>query len=160
MDRNFHNVYTHGFVRAAVCIPSVRVADPAYNAERTLGLARRAHDLHAAVALFPELGISAYTNDDLFHQDALLDATTAAIRRLVEESRELMESIETPEVLDVALIIAAQKVEHYEIAAYGTMAELANALQETEVAELLTESYRILAPKRLAATVHGPPETG
>jgi predicted DNA-binding protein (MmcQ/YjbR family) len=29
-----------------------------------------------------------------------------------------------------------------------------------EVAELLTESYRILAPKRLAATVHGPPDTG
>ena len=31
----FHNPYSHGFVRAAVCIPWVRVADPAYNAERT-----------------------------------------------------------------------------------------------------------------------------
>ncbi|MBV9108618.1 MAG: NAD(+) synthase [Gemmatimonadetes bacterium] len=86
MDRPFHNPYSHGFVRATVCIPFVRVADPAYNAERTLGLARRAHDLHAAVALFPEPVISAYSNDDLFHQSALLDATVQAIARIVRES--------------------------------------------------------------------------
>ncbi len=85
----FHSIYAHGFVRAAVCIPFVRVADPDYNAERTLGLAGRASELKAAVALFPELGISAYTNDDLFHQDVLLEATEAALGRLVAQSREL-----------------------------------------------------------------------
>ena len=53
------------------------------------GLARRASDLKAAVALFPELGISAYSNEDLFHQDALLDATEAALARLIAESRDL-----------------------------------------------------------------------
>ena len=89
MDRDFHNVYSHGYVRAAVCIPSVRVADPGYNAGRTLGLARRAHEMHAAVALFPELGISAYSDDDLFHQSALLDATLQAIARIVGESVSL-----------------------------------------------------------------------
>jgi NAD+ synthase (glutamine-hydrolysing) len=89
MPRPFHSPYSHGFVRAAVCIPSLRVADPAYNAERTVALARRAHELHAAVALFPELGISAYSNDDLFHQDALLDGVLDALARVVEESREL-----------------------------------------------------------------------
>jgi NAD+ synthase (glutamine-hydrolysing) len=85
----FHSIYSHGFLRAAVCIPFVRVADPEYNAERTLALARAASDLGAAVALFPELGISAYSNEDLFHQDALLDAVVAALGRLVEESRDL-----------------------------------------------------------------------
>lgn len=85
----FFSIYSHGFVRAAVCVPFVRVADPHYNAEQTIGLARRASDLHAAVALFPELGISAYSNDDLFHQDALLDATIAALGRVIEASREL-----------------------------------------------------------------------
>src|SRR2546425_11683634 len=89
MVHPFHSLYTHGLVRAAVCVPFMRVADPAYNAERTLALARRASDARAAVALFPEMGISAYSNDDLFHQDALLDATEAAIARVVEESREL-----------------------------------------------------------------------
>ncbi len=37
----------------------------------------------------PELGISAYSNEDLFHHDALLDATEAALARLVAESRDL-----------------------------------------------------------------------
>src|SRR5918911_10218 len=89
MQPTFHSIYSHKFIRAAVCIPFVRVADPVFNAERTLGLARRAAEEKAAVALFPELGISAYSNDDLFHQDVLLDATEAAIARVVEESREL-----------------------------------------------------------------------
>jgi NAD+ synthase (glutamine-hydrolysing) len=41
------------------------------------------------VALFPELGLSAYSNEDLFHQDALLDASEAALERVVEASRDL-----------------------------------------------------------------------
>ena len=89
MQKPFQSIYSHGFIRAAVCIPFVRVADPDYNVEHTLGLAQRASELNAAVALFPELGISAYSNEDLFHQDALLDATEAALGRLVAESREL-----------------------------------------------------------------------
>jgi NAD+ synthase (glutamine-hydrolysing) len=89
MSHPFFSIYTHGFVRAAVCIPRVRVADPLYNAEQTLLLARRASDANAAVALFPELGISAYSNEDLFHQDALLDATIAALAQIVEASRSL-----------------------------------------------------------------------
>ena len=54
-----------------------------------VGLARQASERSAAVALFPELGISAYTNEDLFHQDALLDASTEALGQVVEDSREL-----------------------------------------------------------------------
>src|SRR5919108_6108736 len=89
MDHPFYSIYSHGFIRATVCIPFVRVADPEFNVERTLGLARRASELHAAVALFPELGISAYSNEDLFHQDVLLDATEAAIAKLIRESTGL-----------------------------------------------------------------------
>src|SRR3954468_10407652 len=89
MQRPFHSIYSHKFIRATVCIPFVRVADPEFNVERTLGLARRASELRAAVTLFPELGISAYSNDDLFHQDTLLDATEAALARLVSESHAL-----------------------------------------------------------------------
>jgi NAD+ synthase (glutamine-hydrolysing) len=89
MQRPFYSIYTHKFIRAAVCIPFVRVADPQFNVERTLALAHRASEMNVAVTLFPELGISAYSNDDLFHQDVLLDATEAAIARLVAESREL-----------------------------------------------------------------------
>jgi NAD+ synthase (glutamine-hydrolysing) len=90
MSLPFQSIYAHGFIRAAVCTPFLRVADPRFNLERTLGLARRASAQGAALALFPELGISAYTNDDLFHQDALLKATEAAIAELVEASRDLI----------------------------------------------------------------------
>ena len=73
-------------IRAAVCVPALRVADPAFNVERTLALARQASEAQAALALFPELGISAYSNEDLFHQDALLEASVAALKYLVRES--------------------------------------------------------------------------
>ncbi len=89
MTESFFSLYSHGFVRAAVCVPTVRVADPVYNAEQTIGLAKRASEGGAAVALFPEMGISAYTNDDLFHQDALLEATLQGLQSIVEASRAL-----------------------------------------------------------------------
>ena len=86
MRDRFYSIYSHGFIRAAVCVPSLRVADPDFNVERTIGLAEAASRQHVAVALFPELGLSAYTNEDLFHQDALLGATERALSRLIKES--------------------------------------------------------------------------
>jgi NAD+ synthase (glutamine-hydrolysing) len=88
-SRPFNSLYSHGYARVAVCVPRVNVAEPAFNAERTLALAREAHADRAALALFPEMGLSAYSNDDLFHQDALLDATEVALSRVVQESTKL-----------------------------------------------------------------------
>jgi NAD+ synthase (glutamine-hydrolysing) len=85
----FDSVYSHGFIRAAVCIPAVHVAEPRYNVERTLALAKRAAEANAAIALFPELGLSAYSNEDLFHQDALLEATVTAVGEMIASSRDL-----------------------------------------------------------------------
>ncbi|MBV9568253.1 MAG: NAD(+) synthase [Hyphomicrobiales bacterium] len=85
----FDNIYGHGFARVAVCVPRIKVAEPEPNATETLRLARRAHDEQAVLALFPELGVSAYTNDDLFFQDALQGAVNAQLSRILEESREL-----------------------------------------------------------------------
>ena len=63
-----------------------------------------------------------------------------AMQGLIEEAKEMMEEIKTLEVLDVALITAAQKVEHYEIASYGSAGALAEALGEKEVAKLLGQT--------------------
>ncbi|MFP4622734.1 MAG: NAD(+) synthase [Gemmatimonadota bacterium] len=89
MKRDFHNIYRHGYARAAVCIPRVRVADPAFNLGSTLEMARVAHERQAGIALFPELGITGYSSDDLFHQDALLDAAVDAVRGVIEASADL-----------------------------------------------------------------------
>jgi NAD+ synthase (glutamine-hydrolysing) len=89
MPTDFYSIYSHGFIRAAVCLPHVRVADPEFNTERTLALAQRASDANAALALFPELGVSGYSNEDLFHQDVLLDATGMEVARIVKASVDL-----------------------------------------------------------------------
>ncbi|GAB4124126.1 MAG: NAD(+) synthase [Roseiflexaceae bacterium] len=90
MTLPFFSIYRHGFARVAVGVPALKVADPHYNAERTIELARKAAVANAVVVLFPELGISAYTNEDLFHQDALLEATIAGLAEVREASRSLL----------------------------------------------------------------------
>ena len=63
-----------------------------------------------------------------------------AMRGLIDEAGEVMEEIKTPQVLDAALIAGAQKVEHYEIAAYGSVRTLAEACRHQEVAQLMDET--------------------
>ena len=86
---NFFNLYNHDFVRIAVGVPAVRVADPAFNSENTIALIREAAERKAAIALFPELGLSAYSCDDLFQQRALLDAVLDAIAKVAEATAKL-----------------------------------------------------------------------
>src|SRR5581483_6942959 len=59
---------------------------------------------------------------------------------LIEEGKEIMEEDATPEVLDAALIGAAQRVEHYEIAGYGSARAHAERLGFDEAATLLQET--------------------
>ncbi|APP75451.1 ferritin-like domain-containing protein [Xanthomonas vesicatoria] len=61
----------------------------------------------------------------------------AAMEGLVEESREVIEEIEAGPVRDAALIGGAQKVEHYEIASYGTIAAMAKQLGYADALPLL-----------------------
>ncbi|KAF2992749.1 NAD(+) synthase [Methylocystis sp. MJC1] len=89
MIHPFFSLHTHGFIRAAVACPSVRVADPAFNAARTIEMARDAHVRGASLVLFPELGLSAYAIDDLLQQEALLSAVETALCELVKASRAL-----------------------------------------------------------------------
>jgi NAD+ synthase (glutamine-hydrolysing) len=89
MSRHFDSPYSHGFVRVAAAVPHVRLGDPGFNAERTLGLAHRAADAGAALVVFPELGIAGYSSEDLFHQAALLDAVDEGVRSILAASAEL-----------------------------------------------------------------------
>jgi ferritin-like metal-binding protein YciE len=63
--------------------------------------------------------------------------TCKAMQGLVEEGSKVMEEAEEDNVRDAALIGAAQKVEHYEIASYGTLRTFAELLGHHEAAELL-----------------------
>ena len=61
----------------------------------------------------------------------------AAMEGLVEEGKEILEEDGEEAVIDVALIGAAQRVEHYEIAAYGTIRAMAEELGHDNIAMLL-----------------------
>jgi ferritin-like metal-binding protein YciE len=63
-----------------------------------------------------------------------------AMEGLVEEAQQLIEEHDEGIVRDCGLIIAAQKVEHYEIAAYGSLRNLAMVLGYEEAADLLQET--------------------
>lgn len=64
----------------------------------------------------------------------------AAMEGLVEEGNETIKEIEKGAVRDVMLIVAAQKVEHYEIATYGGLVELAKQLGYKDAAKLLAKT--------------------
>jgi ferritin-like metal-binding protein YciE len=64
----------------------------------------------------------------------------AAMEGLLEEGKEAMEAEGPDGIIDLALIAGAQRVEHYEISAYGSARALAEQLGHTEVVELIQES--------------------
>ncbi len=66
----------------------------------------------------------------------------AAMEGLVEEADDMMEELESGPVLDAALIAAAQKIEHYEIAAYGTLCSLLKSMGQTKAVDLLAQTLK------------------
>ena len=67
----------------------------------------------------------------------------AGMEGLIEESKTLLKEEKEeadPDVLDAGIIVAAQKVEHYEIAAYGAVCEYARMMGHTEAVQLLEQT--------------------
>jgi len=85
----FNNIYAHGFVRVAAASPRVHLADPAANARETIDLMRKADKAGAALVVFPELGMSGYTLDDLHLQSTLLSAVREAIAKVKKANKSL-----------------------------------------------------------------------
>ncbi|CAG9225888.1 Protein YciF [Paraburkholderia sabiae] len=113
------------------------------------------------------------TQGQIHRIDQVVEATGVRLKRikcvamegLVEEGQEQIDEIEKGPVLDTALIAAAQKVEHYEIAAYGSLIALAKQLGETAAVKLLSETLQeekntdeklsLLAEEKVAAEALG-----
>ncbi|WP_291789251.1 ferritin-like domain-containing protein [Cecembia sp.] len=65
-----------------------------------------------------------------------------AMEGLIEEASEIMEECEEGSMRDAGIISAAQKVEHYEIASYGTLRQFAETMELTEVEALLATTLQ------------------
>src|SRR6185369_13758573 len=87
--KDFYSLYAHGFARVALATPAVRVGDAQHNLAATLELVREAARGKAVLAVFPELGLSGYTCEDLFHQRALIDAASSSLESFLFETRKL-----------------------------------------------------------------------
>ncbi len=86
---SFFDMHAHGFVRVATATPCTRTADVAFNLAGVLAEARRAHDAHVDLVVYPELALSSYAIDDLLLQNALLDAVEQALADLVAATADL-----------------------------------------------------------------------
>ncbi len=76
-------MYYKDFVKVASVTPKLEVGNPTYNVTQMLKILK---DLRSSIAVFPELGITAYTCNDLFFQHGLLEETEAQIARLLKEN--------------------------------------------------------------------------
>jgi NAD+ synthase (glutamine-hydrolysing) len=83
----------HGFLRVAAAVPTLRVADCAFNAERILALMARAESEQVAVLVFPELCLTGYTCADLFHQPVLQKGAVAALAHVARAGRDVFSGL-------------------------------------------------------------------
>ncbi len=79
----------HGFVKIASAIPQVRVADCEYNVAQIENLILQAEGRGAEIICFPELSLTSYSCQDLFHQQLLLDSSEMALLQLMNVTRSL-----------------------------------------------------------------------
>lgn len=77
---------TLGIVRVGTAVPRLKVADPAFNAQRTIEMLGQAEKNGIDILAFPELGLTAYTCGDLFHQKDLRDGAVEALMQVVHAS--------------------------------------------------------------------------
>ena len=86
----FYSVYDQGFARVAAYTVPTTIADPEANAAVIIEQLRVCNVDSVAVAAFPEMALTGYVIDDLVMQDAVLDATEAAIAEIVMVTSDLL----------------------------------------------------------------------
>ena len=86
-----------GFVKVAALTPPCRVADTAFNADAIASLAAEYAAKGCKLIVFPEMAVTGYTAGDLLTQDALLDASDAALLSIAEKTKKC----------DCALVVGA-----------------------------------------------------
>jgi NAD+ synthase (glutamine-hydrolysing) len=103
----------YGYVRVGGAVPNIRVADCAFNVDQMLTLFWRAEAEGVQYLAFPELGITAYTCADLFHQEALIASAETELRRFLRETArsDILAVLGVPVVADNQLFNCAAVVQ-------------------------------------------------
>lgn len=83
------NYNQHGLVRISAASPILHLAQPMKNAQQTLKIFKEEIHKENLIVVFPELGLTGYTCEDLFHTQDLLDEAKAALDYLVQQTSVL-----------------------------------------------------------------------
>lgn len=81
------NITKLGYYKAALASPKLEVANPVFNVKEMIKLAQKARDNNNLFICFPELSISSYTCEDLFHNQELLNQTKDAVNLFLEKTK-------------------------------------------------------------------------
>ncbi|MCF0262808.1 MAG: NAD(+) synthase, partial [Sphaerochaetaceae bacterium] len=106
----------HGFIKVATATPSVKVADCTHNADKILNLINKAHEEGVHLLVLPELCVTSYTCQDLFHQQSLLEsAQDNAVRIASKVPRNMVVVYGAPiefrgKIHNCAIVASAGKV--------------------------------------------------
>jgi NAD+ synthase (glutamine-hydrolysing) len=104
---------THGFLRVAAASPDLRLADPDFNATRTLAVLERAEAQGVNLVVFPEMGLTGYTCHDLYHTQSLQRAAETALAKVAGQGKNVFRGVAVvglPLVVDGQLFNAAAVV--------------------------------------------------
>ena len=144
-NASFFNLYRHNFLRVAVAIPTARVADPAFNVQQTIALMKQAAERKALLVVFPELGLSAYSCEDLFQQQALLDSSREALHKVIDASRELslISIVGLPLAIDNMLFNCAAVVHKGRLLGLAPKTYLPNYREFYEVRQFTSANLRL-----------------
>jgi NAD+ synthase (glutamine-hydrolysing) len=85
----FAAIHRHGFVRAAAATPTGSSGDVRFNVEQTIALAKESQARGCDLVVFPELNVSSYAVDDLFLQEAFLDAVEDGVAEICAGTAKL-----------------------------------------------------------------------
>src|SRR5262245_40583230 len=119
----------HGFLRVAAAVPAARVADCDHHADRTLDLMRQAEEQGVNVLVFPEMGLTGYTCNDLFQQVTLQEGALAALDRVAGEGEAIFSGVAVvglPLVVDDQLFNVAAVLHNGRVLGFVPKAHLPN----------------------------------
>ena len=103
----------YGFINIASAIPSVKVADCRYNTDEIIRLIDDADQKGAEIVVFPELSITSYTCQDLFHQQILLKEAEKGIEKIIDHSQtsDIIAIVGVPVVVGSLLLNCAAVIQ-------------------------------------------------
>lgn len=150
-----------GFLKVAAAAPEIRVADPAYNAERVIEKIREAEALGVKALVFPELCLTGCTCGHLFYQRTLTDAAMEALRRVAKATvgGDMLVIVGLPLACDGKLYSAAAAVCGGEVLGFTTRRNVRGTVfsaqpeGELEVVDLGGEDSC-----RVGAAIYGAPD--